>query len=751
MLDTNVNNNLAQSMLNRFTYLAGPGNTNRLYVPPVPVDWAQADGGGMGMAPGGGSMMAAGLQGGGVSTPGAFYTPKTAEELQMGQGFMTHRMPSHIYSLGQGLAEMGQTLMGTLMTRHAMDKAESDYADRGQALQDAAVLQNGRSAETRSGYTDTGVTVNPEARSGSDYVTIDEHPSQQPFSISWNAQAPNPKAAMALLLSNPKTQDVGATMQQQQMAAALAMNRAMNEKGFMPDPATGGVRPITGGWADPSYLGSSKQAEASGAASGQFPYDVAKEQNKAQFDVWTKNNEPVQQRTPGAAVVIPNQGPMPSPIAPPGTPGAPSGAAATGTTFIPSPQVRGTWGAEGAPTASPTSSDNGYGQFTQGTWLGLIKQYLPPEAKGVTDDQLLALRNNPSVAAAMTEAYAKQNAPVLQNAGITPTPESLDLAHFLGPGGATKMLQANRNAPATSAASQDAVDANRPAFFAPNGQPYTVGQFIANRSGAFAKGYAAPPPQAQGQPQQQTQSVQQAGQPGMPPQGSPRVVIPGRQPGEIKGEEAMSGELGKWRDAYLGNQPAIENLNMAMDALKQFQSGKFAGTKAELGRILTGIGVDPSQLDLPSADPAQILNKAATNFIFNQIKSVSSRPAYQEFAMLEQANPNKDLEPAANLAIGKALLAKMRWENGLYEQAVDKFPNGVPDNKFVVDYVKGNPMPRYVEEAGKEIGPLAGMPGSATHPIPSVPNDLSQRQTGSVYSTPRGPMIWRGNGWEPVR
>lgn len=32
-----------------------------------------------------------------------------------------------------------------------------------------------------------------------------------------------------------------------------------------------------------------------------------------------------------------------------------------------------------------------------------------------------------------------------------------------------------------------------------------------------------------------------------------------------------------------------------------------------------------------------------------------------------------------------------------------------------------------------------------------APRDLAQRKVGVTYSTPRGPAVWRGNGWELVR
>jgi hypothetical protein len=47
----------------------------------------------------------------------------------------------------------------------------------------------------------------------------------------------------------------------------------------------------------------------------------------------------------------------------------------------------------------------------------------------------------------MTEAYANQNQAILSKAGVPVTPGTTYLAHFAGPGGAVKVLQADPNAP----------------------------------------------------------------------------------------------------------------------------------------------------------------------------------------------------------------------------------------------------------------------------------------------------------------
>ncbi len=97
------------------------------------------------------------------------------------------------------------------------------------------------------------------------------------------------------------------------------------------------------------------------------------------------------------------------------------------------------------------SSATGVGQFTDGTWLDVLKRNRPDLANGKTDDQLLLLRSDKNLARDMVTAYQNENAQTLKGAGLPTTPGNLYLAHFLGPGGAKAVLQAPANMPVIDA------------------------------------------------------------------------------------------------------------------------------------------------------------------------------------------------------------------------------------------------------------------------------------------------------------
>lgn len=107
---------------------------------------------------------------------------------------------------------------------------------------------------------------------------------------------------------------------------------------------------------------------------------------------------------------------------------------------------------------NPNSSAMGDGQFLEGTWLETLAKYRP-DLTG-TRDQLLAMRADPALSKAMTDAYANQNAGILSSAGLPVTPGSTYLAHFAGPKGAIGILNADPSIPAGAILGERVVQAN---------------------------------------------------------------------------------------------------------------------------------------------------------------------------------------------------------------------------------------------------------------------------------------------------
>ena len=134
-----------------------------------------------------------------------------------------------------------------------------------------------------------------------------------------------------------------------------------------------------------------------------------------------------------------------------------------------------------------TSSARGLFQFVEQTWLGTLKQAGPalgygPYADAITRtasghyevkdpalrSQILKLRNDSDANAVMAGAFTKANATYLaQKLGREPSEGELYIAHFLGAGGAARLIsQAASNPNATAAtAFGNAAQANPSIFY----------------------------------------------------------------------------------------------------------------------------------------------------------------------------------------------------------------------------------------------------------------------------------------------
>jgi hypothetical protein len=145
---------------------------------------------------------------------------------------------------------------------------------------------------------------------------------------------------------------------------------------------------------------------------------------------------------------------------------------------------------------SATSSACGLFQFVSQTWLGLIKEHgakyglgslagaISRDASGryrVADgadrQAILALRNDPKIAALMEGEYARSSRTALESElGRSVCAGELYAAHFLGPGAACKLIALSEQTPDASAAEAfpQAAAANRSVFYNADGSAKSV-------------------------------------------------------------------------------------------------------------------------------------------------------------------------------------------------------------------------------------------------------------------------------------
>ena len=141
-----------------------------------------------------------------------------------------------------------------------------------------------------------------------------------------------------------------------------------------------------------------------------------------------------------------------------------------------------------------TSSATGLYQFTDKTWLEMVRQHgsecgIGQYADAINGDckvsdsatrtQILNLRKDPSISAYMAAQFTKSNQETLEaNTDGRVGKTELYLAHFLGAGGATSFLNAFEKNPNQSAANivPEAAAANENVFYSKNGSALSLKQ-----------------------------------------------------------------------------------------------------------------------------------------------------------------------------------------------------------------------------------------------------------------------------------
>jgi hypothetical protein len=160
------------------------------------------------------------------------------------------------------------------------------------------------------------------------------------------------------------------------------------------------------------------------------------------------------------------------------------------------------------PAAQATSSSaTGLYQFIDQTWLGTLKSAGPAHgykqyADAITvgadgryevpdpamRSAIMRLRNDPAVSATMAGAFTQTNAAQLASAlGRQPSEGELYIAHFLGPDGAVKLINAVNGQPNANAAQMfpQAAAANPSIFLNKSGQPRSVNDVYGALTGRF--------------------------------------------------------------------------------------------------------------------------------------------------------------------------------------------------------------------------------------------------------------------------
>jgi hypothetical protein len=156
---------------------------------------------------------------------------------------------------------------------------------------------------------------------------------------------------------------------------------------------------------------------------------------------------------------------------------------------------------------APTSSAGGLFQFIDQTWLGTLKEsgeglgygrYANAISRGEDGKfavespamrrEIMALKQDPTANAVMAGAFTQSNASYLkERLGRDATEGELYIAHFMGAGGAARLIEQSEASPGARAADAfpNAARANRSIFFDRNGRARNFAEVAQNLSGRY--------------------------------------------------------------------------------------------------------------------------------------------------------------------------------------------------------------------------------------------------------------------------
>jgi hypothetical protein len=404
---------------------------------------------------------------------------------------------------------------------------------------------------------------------------------------------------------------------------------------------------------------------------------------------------------------------------------------------------------------NPNSTAMGDGQFIESTWLDLMKRTSPGLVQGKSDAEILEMRGDPAISREMTNQYAEQNRAFLKKNGIeNPGDDLLAAAHKYGPQATLAFAKASPDTPMTAILSPEAIKAN------PQLAGITVGQARANLQRRFAGA------QAPGQQPQQTAEApqeQSAGDEGFSRVRNLKALGLPDAPNGMQwiGRRRADGSIETKVAPIPGANVEKPQTNADIAKVEREWRTDFSKPVTQARELTSQLGIIHSATakDDGTGDIAAITG-------FNKLLDPGAVVREADVALtLKAQGLGEQLELwMANKQKGDVLSPELRTRirelsDEIYATSNGYLRDGVMTYREAIEHGGGNfdrvLPPQMRKSLGWEIDPNAPKPErpkpkeeKKPAEVAAAPPALEGRTVGQTYQTPRGPAIWRGNGWE---
>ena len=375
-------------------------------------------------------------------------------------------------------------------------------------------------------------------------------------------------------------------------------------------------------------------------------------------------------------------------------------------------------GGGAADATNPRSSATGDHQFTADTWLDTVKAAKPAWASGKTDAQLLAFRSDPGKSAEMGWAYAQQNAPRLQAAGVPVNTLTLGMAHFLGPGDIQKVMAADPATPMSQIMSPAVLAAN------PEMRKQTAGDVMGKSMARYGMN-KVDPSQAWGT--NGTGPVAGVSSPTLGTLGDAKLGVTTKT--IDKDAEAAAASL----DGAQGAQKIQTNLLQARNLVPQINAGAGADTVQRFQNVLATwapeaaqkfiAGVTAGKIDPSKAGATQEIVKLTLQQAGAQEQAaLGKNSGYQALTLYQKANPNIEMQDNAMMDMFNVLLVSHQRDVDYGVGRNQHFMNSRRD--FLADSKGGyNPLGNFDQDFARDnppqvyAGAMAALNGKLDSPL----------------------------------